>query len=138
MAAFGQAHRTHPQAREPQGTAVAGDVVRRHRGSSQDESPRVTRVIIDVASHLIPNPGHELPLVNEPGVLSCEQQGRLEQAGRSSSLVPIKSNRASRNLKGRLRLTATSRSLDENSAGCPEPRGEFGVHHAWAIVGDSA
>ena len=70
---------SHAQAREPSGSRVARDVVRRTRRAGQDELPD-RPAIVDLTSDRVPEIGDRLPLVEETRHASAKDELGIRQS----------------------------------------------------------
>ena len=122
--ALEERHRSHPHPREPSGTGVPGDVVGRNRGAGQDELARLpTR--IHRPPHVVPDRGHDLPFIDEPGRFPGENQGRLDVGCSASLLVDVEQDDARRECFGSRGLSASLRPFDDDGPGRCQPKPQF-------------
>jgi hypothetical protein len=91
-------------------------------------------VVIDVASDLVPDLRHELPLVDQPGMGTVQQKPGIERARRSGSRVAIEAHRAPCRPQRRLGLATPARTFDENGARGPEAGSQFRISETWKVV----
>jgi hypothetical protein len=73
MAALGERHRTQPQACEAEGARVPGDIVGWYGRASEDVAPGLPSVVVDIAPDRVPYVWDELPLIDQPRVITGQQ-----------------------------------------------------------------
>src|SRR5450759_4929179 len=111
MAALGERHGAHSQAREPQGSCMAGLVIRGDRGPREDVASGLLGVVVNVAPDLVPDALHELPLVDEARPLAIEQECGVQFARPAGRLVAIETDCALGGPESGLGLAAAARPL---------------------------
>ena len=116
---------------------MASLVVGRDGRAGQNEPPGLIWVIVDVAPYLVPDARHQLPLVYQARSNAIEEQGGVQETGRSRCVVSVKANRAPGGPERRLGLAAAAGSLDEDCACRPQAHGKFLVGEPREIVGQS-
>lgn len=70
---------------------MPGDIVGRHRGSRKDELARRT-AIIDGTPHVIPDPRLELPLVDESGGRTGENEARIDPSELERVVIDVEAH----------------------------------------------
>ena len=114
-----EAHRAHPQAGEPAGPRVPGDIVCRHGRAREDELAWLATVV-DGSPHMVPDRRVELPLVDQPGRLSVEHRGRVHVDRIAHVVIDVQQCLAGGYVTPAHGLAATACPLDQHSAGCLE------------------
>ena len=112
---------------------MAGRIVGRHCRSGQDEQSGLVGVSVHFAPDLIPDRGHELPLVDQARTIALEQHGRRHEPRRPSLVVHVEANFAPGSLTRGLCLAAPARALDEHGACGTEAGDELRVYDARPI-----
>ena len=130
---FEQRHGAHAKPSDAERTAVPRLVVHRDRRAGQDEPTRRPRVIIDVPADVVPDRRHELPLVDEPWVLSLKQGTWRDEPGRSGLIVDVESDLTTRGSSSRCRLAAAAGALYQHGPGGPKALGQLGVGDSGSV-----
>lgn len=128
-------HRTHPQPRQTPGAGVAGDIVRGHCRTGEDElagnaSP------VHGPSDVVPDRRFRLPLVDEARRFACKDGRRVQVDHGSGSVVHIQEHGAGRDRFGRRSLPAGLGTLDHDRAGGGKPVGQLGVDNSGKVLHD--
>ena len=92
-----------------------------------------SRVVIDLTPDVVPDRGHQLPLVDEARAVTREQHGRSHEAGGASLVVDIEPHFAPCDVPCGLGLPTSAGALDEDRARRSEASGELRVNDPRSI-----
>ena len=132
VAGLEERHRPHPQPGETASAGVAGDVVRRHCRTRQDELS-ACRALVYAATNVVPDFRRQLPLVEQSGHLPYQDGRRIDARHPLRVEVYVEEHVAGAGLCRRGRLANRPSALHEDGTGRIQQIGEFGVRDARAM-----